>query len=251
MGSVETFRWNVRLGKAARPGDPGIATRHGRCCSLIIGLLLPARQGFAHFGLGIDTEGVGDAIDVIEVGDGLDRVQDVAVGKAVPAECIEILRPSGSGRASDELGELGEGFLAGRKLGAAIAVLDVLGQLGVACFLTEILSVRLDSIKAAVGPGDDRGEELALGAGKTRLTAHGREVELHRGAQRRGIQALHFQDVEDFAGAPHGLLVFALQFARGFGGLDGFDPGHGGRLYVSLKSIMTGLVRKPRVLTAS
>ncbi len=130
----------------------------------VTGLLLPACQGFAHFGLGIDTEGVGDAIDVIEVGDDLDRVQDIVVGEAVPAEGIEVLRPSGGGGASDELGELGEGFLTRRKLGAAIVVLDVLGQLGVACFLTEILSVRLDSIKAAVGPGDHGGEEFALGA---------------------------------------------------------------------------------------
>jgi len=84
----------------------------------------------------------------------------------VSSEGIEVLRPGGGGGAGDELGELGEGFLAARKLGAAIVVLDVLGQLGVPCFVTEILSVRLDSVKAVVGPGDHGGEEFALGAGK-------------------------------------------------------------------------------------
>jgi hypothetical protein len=45
-------------------------------------------------------------------------------------------------------------------------MLDVLGQLFVPCFLTEILSVRFDSIKAVVGPGHDRGQHFAFGARK-------------------------------------------------------------------------------------
>ncbi len=165
-GCVETFGVERLAGQGGRPAGPEIVTRHGCHGSLAAALLLPACPGFAHLGLGIDSERVGDATDVVEVGDDLDRVQDVAVGKAVPAEGIEVLRPSGGGGASDQLGELGEGFLARRKLGAAIVVLDVLGQLGVACVVTEILSVRLDSIKAVVGPGDYGGEEFALGAGK-------------------------------------------------------------------------------------
>jgi hypothetical protein len=45
-------------------------------------------------------------------------------------------------------------------------MLDVLGQLLVPCFLTEILPVHLDSIKAVVGPGDNRGQHFPFGARK-------------------------------------------------------------------------------------
>jgi hypothetical protein len=45
-------------------------------------------------------------------------------------------------------------------------MLDVLGQLFVSCFLTEILPVRFDSIEAVVGPGDNRGQHFAFGARK-------------------------------------------------------------------------------------
>jgi len=43
-------------------------------------------------------------------------------------------------------------------------MLDVLGQLFVSCFSTEILPVRFDSIKAAIRPGDDCGQHFAVGA---------------------------------------------------------------------------------------
>jgi hypothetical protein len=46
-------------------------------------------------------------------------------------------------------------------------MLDVLGQLFVSCFLTEILPVRFDSIEAVVGLGDNRGQHFAFGARKT------------------------------------------------------------------------------------
>ncbi len=45
-------------------------------------------------------------------------------------------------------------------------MLDVLGQLCVAAFGTEILPVGLGSIEAIVGRGDYYGQQLAFGAGK-------------------------------------------------------------------------------------
>jgi hypothetical protein len=45
-------------------------------------------------------------------------------------------------------------------------MLDVLGQLFVSCFLTEILPVRFDSIEAVVSLGDNRGQHFAFGARK-------------------------------------------------------------------------------------
>lgn len=130
-------------------------------------LLPPALEGLPHLGLGIDPEGVGDAIDVVEIGDHLDRVQDVAVAQPVLAQGVEVLAPDGGGRAGQKLGEFAERLLARRKFRPPVIVLDVFGQLRVGGFRTEILPVGFDSIKAVVGPGDHRAKHLALGAGET------------------------------------------------------------------------------------
>jgi hypothetical protein len=45
-------------------------------------------------------------------------------------------------------------------------MLDVLSQLFIPCFPTEILPVRFDSIEAVVGPGDNRGQHFAFGTRK-------------------------------------------------------------------------------------
>ncbi len=45
--------------------------------------LAPALERFLHFGFGIDTQGVSDAVNVIEIGNDFDGIKDVAVGKAV------------------------------------------------------------------------------------------------------------------------------------------------------------------------
>ena len=68
------------------------------------------------------------------------------------------------GRARQRFGEFGERALLRSQPRAAIVPLDLLGQLRVAGFLTEILSVGLDSIEAAVDLRHHRGQQLALGA---------------------------------------------------------------------------------------
>lgn len=85
------------------------------------------------------------------------------VGEPVLAQGFEILWPEGGGSARHELGKLREGLLARGEFGAAIVVFDVLGQLRVAGFNTEILPVCLDSIEATVGPGNHGGEYFAFG----------------------------------------------------------------------------------------
>ena len=63
-------------------------------------------------------------------------------------------------------GELAQRLLAGGKFRPGVIMLDVLGQLFVSCFLTEILPVRFDSMRAVVSLGDNGGQHFAFGARK-------------------------------------------------------------------------------------
>ena len=127
---------------------------------------MPSLEGLAHFRLGVNTQSVGDSIDVVEVGNDLDGVQNVAVRESIFPQGFYIPAADGSGRARHPQGEPAQRLLPGGKLGQAVIMLDVLGQLFVACFLAEILPVRFDSIKAVVGPGDNRGQHFAFGTRK-------------------------------------------------------------------------------------
>ena len=189
-------------------------------------MISPAGEGFPHFGFGVDAEGVGDAIDVIEIGDHFNRVQNVAVGELVFAQGFQVLRANRGGRARNEFGKFAERLLAGRQFRELVVVLDVLGQLGILRFLTEILSVRFDSIETMIGPGNDRGQHLALGPREPRFAAHRRQIKVHRRPQRAWVQALHRENIENLPGSCHRLLILGLQFAGSFGGHDGFDPSH-------------------------
>lgn len=155
-----------------------------------------------HFGLGIDAQRVGHAVDVVEKGDNFNGVQDVTVAEAVFAKSVNVPLANGGGSARDELGELCQGLAAGWKPGAPIVVFDLVGQPCVVAFRTEILPVSFDSIEAVVRPGDDHGQQLALGSGKPGRSVHGRQVERHRSAKGFWIEALDLQDVENFSGAP-------------------------------------------------
>lgn len=41
--------------------------------------LLPVSEHLTHFGFRIDAQGIGNTVDVVEIGDDLDGVEDVAV----------------------------------------------------------------------------------------------------------------------------------------------------------------------------
>ena len=125
---------------------------------------MPARVCILHFRFRINAQRVGDAVDVIEIGNDLDGVEDVAVGQAVFAQLVHVPFPHRGGFARHELGEFPERPFARRKFGARVIVLDVLGQRGVAGFLTEILPVRFDSIKAVIRPGNYGPQQFPFGA---------------------------------------------------------------------------------------
>ena len=119
-----------------------------------------------HFRFGVNAQGVGNSIDVVEVGNDLDGVQDVTVRESTFAQGFNIPAADHIGRTRNPHGELAQRLWAGGESRPAVVMLDVLGQLFVPCFLTEILPVRFDSIEAVVGPRDDRGQHFAFGARK-------------------------------------------------------------------------------------
>ena len=143
------------------------------------GRFLPAREGLAHFRLRLDAQRIRDTVDVIEIRDDFHRVQDIAIAQTVQPQRLDILLTRGGGRARDVLGEFGQRLLARREPGAQVVVLDVLGERGVLGFLTEILSVRFDSIETMVGPGSDRPQQFALGAREAGRRVHRRQIQFH------------------------------------------------------------------------
>ena len=114
--------------------------------------LAPQRQGGLHFGLRVNAQCVGDAVNVIEIGNYFDGVKDIAVSEVMFAQCREVLRPQGGGGAREEFGKFAQRALTRRKLGATVVVFHVLGMFSVFCLVTEILPVRFDSIETVIGP---------------------------------------------------------------------------------------------------
>ncbi len=125
-------------------------------------LFFPALPSPAHFGLGVNAEGVRDAVDVIEISNRLDGIEDVAVAQAMPAKRVDVLFADASRCARHKVGEFCQRLAARGQPGPEIIVLDVFSQLRVAAFRTEILPVSFDSIEAVVRPGDDHSQQFTL-----------------------------------------------------------------------------------------
>jgi len=142
---------------------------------------LPFFVGLLHFGFGVDAQGIGNAVDVIEVGDDFDRVENVAVAQAVLAQRLKVSCLQCPGSARHQLRESAQSLLARGEVGAIVIVLDVFGQLYIVRFGTEILPVSFDSIEAVVGPGSHGGQHLTLGPRKVRGAEHGDAIHFHRG----------------------------------------------------------------------
>ena len=79
-----------------------------------------------HFRLGINSQGVGDSIDVVEVGNHLHGVKDVAVGESIFPQGFYIAAADGSGPARHPHSEPAERLLPAGKLSQTVILLDVL-----------------------------------------------------------------------------------------------------------------------------
>ncbi len=67
-----------------------------------------------HFGLGVNAQGVGNAVDIIEIGNYFDGVENIVVSKFMFAQRLQVLRPDRGGRARYQFGKLAQRFLARR-----------------------------------------------------------------------------------------------------------------------------------------
>ncbi len=94
----------------------------------------------------------------------MDGVEDVAIAQSLLAQGSQVSRANGGRPPCHQHGELRQSLLARNQSGAPVVALDLLGQLSIACFCTEILPVSFDSVETVVRPGNDCGHELALGA---------------------------------------------------------------------------------------
>jgi len=94
-----------------------------------LGTRLPFFIGRLHFGLRIDAKGIGDAVDIIEVGDDFDGVENVAIAQAMQAQGFKVPCAQGPRGASHHLRELAQCLLARGKIGAVVVMFDVFRQL--------------------------------------------------------------------------------------------------------------------------
>jgi hypothetical protein len=169
-----------------------------------------ARKGRLHFRFRVNAQRIRHAINVIEIGNHLHCVENVAVIQFVFSQRFDVLPSHGGGRARYEFGKLTKCLLAWGKFGANVIVLYVLLKFGVLCFLTEILPVRFRSIETLVGPGHDRGKHLPFASRQAGRLVHGGQIQIRGRAQRFRIQTLDLQNVEHLPRAEHCPLVLHL-----------------------------------------
>ena len=77
-------------GKWGSPSAPKVRDAASCLSASSLRVCLPLCVCRLHFRFGIDAEGVGDAVDVVEIGDNFNGVQDVAVAQALLPQRIEV-----------------------------------------------------------------------------------------------------------------------------------------------------------------
>ncbi len=142
---------------------------------------MPFFVGLLHFGLGVNAQGIGNPVDVVEIRDDFDGVENVAVAQAVLAQRLKMPRLQCPRSARHHLRKSAQSLLARSKVGAIVVVLDVFGQLRIVRFSTEILPVSFDSIETVVGPGSHCGQHFTFGPRKARGAKHGDAIHFHGG----------------------------------------------------------------------
>ena len=178
-----------------------------------------------HLRLQIDSQGVGQAIDVVEVADDVRGHEDVLVVEADLAQGFDIAKPASLGSARQFDGVIQEPPNAIGERRRAVVAFERVGQGVIAGSGTEILPVRLRSVVARIGSRDNRGEHLALGAAQTRGRVHESHIELHENPIHARAQGGQLDDLVHLAGPLDRFFVLAREIARGFIGLDGANVG--------------------------
>lgn len=129
----------------------------------------------------VHAQAVGDAVDVVEIGDDLRGVVDGRVGKTCDPQLLNVVGSDRS-RCARQFFGVGEQRLSGGiELRRAPIRLDGIRQF----FLDlspEVVPVGFDSIVAIVSLRNDDRQHLALRPCEPRRPVHSAEIDVHRGA---------------------------------------------------------------------
>ena len=125
--------------------------------------LLSCRLIFGHLRFWVNPERIGDAVDVVEIGDDLDGVEEIAVAEAGLAQAVAIFTLHPRWRARQLLRELAQRPFPLGQARLMVVAFDGFDQLVVVALGTEILPVSLDSVETVIDLRNHRGQQLALG----------------------------------------------------------------------------------------
>jgi hypothetical protein len=178
----------------------------------------------------VHTQTIRDAIDVIEIGDGLRGVVYGAIGEAQGAQVVDI----GAAHRVRCAGQLDcvitQGAVHFTESGLRVIRLDHGDQLIVLDLRPEIVGVGLRSVVTVIGTRNHDGEHFALGASQGRLPAHHGNIQVEHSLQGLGVLALDPKNVVDAPGTlPGGLIDFG-EFTARLVVIDHPNPSHGGNI---------------------
>lgn len=139
-------------------------------------------------GLRFNMQRVGDAVNVVEIGDHLGGVMDGAIGKAVVTQFIEIGSGHGSGGGGhfDRIGaegairrrQRGRPPVGGNVMDKAIGCRFV-GNAKIGDLSPEVVGVGTASVEAVIVRRDHGCQQLPLAATEGRFTVHERAIHVH------------------------------------------------------------------------
>jgi hypothetical protein len=154
------------------------------------------RRGTRDLGLPFDSEGVGQADEIIEDADDVRRHDDGFFTPALSAQPLDVLVDDLVRSERELLGVFEQSAMSGLDPRRAKVGLDLLDELGIGVFETEKLSVNLRSIPTPAGARCHHRDHLALLARQRSLLPHDLLEELHEGtgvARVRGEKAAHLR----------------------------------------------------------
>lgn len=191
--------------------------------------LSPGRDEALRF----DAQGIGDAGDVVEVGDDLDGVMNGAIIEAQRAQGIQVGRPHAALLMGQPGGKFTQGAIHRRQRGLAPVTDDGMhervGRVGIGVDMTdldtEIVGVGLRSVVTAHLRGHNRRQHFALHAAEGRFAMHDDAVEADAGLHGARVDAHDVDDAPDATRAFQRLLEEALQQAGRFVNRNLANPG--------------------------
>ena len=130
-------------------------------CLVFLGFsLVPLGRSGLHPVFGIDSQTLGDPVDVIEIADDLDRDGDLFIGETLLTKQIEILFGHRAGTQGELGGEIAQSAVRRAERRLAIIVDQLVGCFVLLGLRTEVLCVRQGSVIAIVDIADQRARAL-------------------------------------------------------------------------------------------